>query len=362
MITCDFKGGIGTSSRRVGIDGDDYTSACWCCRTSASCAPCASTARRWARCWSRCSATPRARAQRRVDHRRGRHRRAAAVAAAHAPVQARGAGHRPGGLVRGARLGRDHRRLLDRQHRPARRREDEATLEVLLDEACDPLYEAVVECTEEAIVNALCMADEMRGQSGHVAPGAAARSAVGDPAALQSGVRHLPRQVARQQQLGASPCASVSSSPTSATSSRPTPASTWRWPAHRRGHDVRFVSVDDLSFLDDNNVLATTTRVRAGDYATTPDYAHALASDEAVVEEETLGELRRRLPALQPDPRGGEPPGRAADRLRLAAAAGGHAGRQRPGGAAARRQPHVPGRLPGRRPHAHAGVALEDRA
>jgi D-aminopeptidase len=45
-----------------------------------------------------------------------------------------------------------------------------ATLEVLLDDACDPLYEAVVECTEEAIVNSLCMADEMRGQSDHVAP------------------------------------------------------------------------------------------------------------------------------------------------------------------------------------------------
>ena len=45
-----------------------------------------------------------------------------------------------------------------------------AKIEVLLDEACDPLYEAVVECTEEAIVNALCMAEEMRGQSGHVAP------------------------------------------------------------------------------------------------------------------------------------------------------------------------------------------------
>jgi len=44
-----------------------------------------------------------------------------------------------------------------------------ANLEVLLDEACDPLYEAVVECTEEAIVNALCMADDMKGQSGHVA-------------------------------------------------------------------------------------------------------------------------------------------------------------------------------------------------
>jgi D-aminopeptidase len=45
-----------------------------------------------------------------------------------------------------------------------------ATLEVLLDNACDNLYEAVVECTEEAIVNALCMADDMRGQSDHLAP------------------------------------------------------------------------------------------------------------------------------------------------------------------------------------------------
>jgi D-aminopeptidase len=45
-----------------------------------------------------------------------------------------------------------------------------ATLEVLLDEACDGLYEAVVECTEEAIVNSLCMADDMRGPTGHVAP------------------------------------------------------------------------------------------------------------------------------------------------------------------------------------------------
>ncbi len=43
-------------------------------------------------------------------------------------------------------------------------------LEVLLDPACDGLYEAVVECTEEAIVNALCMADGMRGQSNHFAP------------------------------------------------------------------------------------------------------------------------------------------------------------------------------------------------
>jgi glutathione synthase len=59
--------------------------------------------------------------------------------------------------------------------------------------------------------------------------------------------------------------------------------------AHRRGHEVRFVSVDDLSFLDDNNVVATTTRVRAGDYATPAAYARALASDESVLGEDTLG-------------------------------------------------------------------------
>lgn len=45
-----------------------------------------------------------------------------------------------------------------------------ASIEVLLDEACDGLYEAIVECTEEAIINSLCMADEMTGPAGHVAP------------------------------------------------------------------------------------------------------------------------------------------------------------------------------------------------
>lgn len=45
-----------------------------------------------------------------------------------------------------------------------------ASIDVLLDEACDGLYEAIVECTEEAIINSLCMADEMTGAAGHVAP------------------------------------------------------------------------------------------------------------------------------------------------------------------------------------------------
>jgi glutathione synthase len=59
--------------------------------------------------------------------------------------------------------------------------------------------------------------------------------------------------------------------------------------AHRRGHDVRFASVDELSFLDDNTVLGTTRRVRTGDYRRPADYAKALASDEAVAEEDNLG-------------------------------------------------------------------------
>jgi glutathione synthase len=60
------------------------------------------------------------------------------------------------------------------------------------------------------------------------------------------------------------------------------------WAAHRRGHEVCFVSIDDLSFLDDNAILGTTTRARAGDYARPADYLAALQSAEAVREEEAL--------------------------------------------------------------------------
>ena len=79
--------------------------------------------------------------------------------------------------------------------------------------------------------------------------------------------------------------------------------------AHRRGHDVRFVSVDDLSFLDDNNVLGMTTRVRAGDYAA----PRRLRARPRLRRGRRRGgharHLRRRLPALQPHPRGRGPPG-----------------------------------------------------
>jgi glutathione synthase len=92
--------------------------------------------------------------------------------------------------------------------------------------------------------------------------------------------------------------------------------------AHRRGHDVRFVSVDDLSFLDDNNILAMTSRVRAGDYADPAAYARALASEEAVVEEDTLGGFDvvflRYNPAREGEARPGAPLIDFGWRLRLA--------------------------------------------
>jgi glutathione synthase len=60
------------------------------------------------------------------------------------------------------------------------------------------------------------------------------------------------------------------------------------WAAQRRGHEVRFVSVDDLSYLDDNSILGITRRARAGDYPKPADYLKALHSEDAVKEEETL--------------------------------------------------------------------------
>lgn len=96
------------------------------------------------------------------------------------------------------------------------------------------------------------------------------------------------------------------------------------WAAHRRGHDVRFVSARELSFLDDNNVLGTTTRVRAGEYRRPADFHRALVSPDAVREEELLSPFDvvfLRCNPLREPPR--EPPSPIIDfcwRLRLGGA------------------------------------------
>lgn len=49
-------------------------------------------------------------------------------------------------------------------------RKMEYRVRVLLDQRMDPLYEATVDATEEAILNSLCMAEDMEGADGHFAP------------------------------------------------------------------------------------------------------------------------------------------------------------------------------------------------
>ncbi len=44
-------------------------------------------------------------------------------------------------------------------------------LDALLDRAINPVFQAAIEATEEAILNAVCMGDTVEGHSGHVAPG-----------------------------------------------------------------------------------------------------------------------------------------------------------------------------------------------
>jgi D-aminopeptidase len=43
-------------------------------------------------------------------------------------------------------------------------------MKVLLDARLNPLYQAAMEATEEAILNAVCMAEDMEGIDGHFAP------------------------------------------------------------------------------------------------------------------------------------------------------------------------------------------------
>jgi glutathione synthase len=58
--------------------------------------------------------------------------------------------------------------------------------------------------------------------------------------------------------------------------------------ALRRGHDVRFVSINDLSVMDDNTVLAPTVGAAAASYETTEDYLQALLAPDAPLETESL--------------------------------------------------------------------------
>ncbi len=58
---------------------------------------------------------------------------------------------------------------------PRRTRKMVYKMKILLDARLDPLYEAVMEATEEAILNSMCMAEAMIGRERPLRAGAAAR-------------------------------------------------------------------------------------------------------------------------------------------------------------------------------------------
>ena len=119
---------------------------------------------------------PRAAPVVRVDHRGGGHRRAAAcrtrstgsckrVALGIGRVGSYAA-HGSGEIV----VGFSTANVI-----PRRTRKMVYKMKILLDQRLDPLYEAVMEATEEAILNSMCMATPMAGVNGQRRAGAAAR-------------------------------------------------------------------------------------------------------------------------------------------------------------------------------------------
>lgn len=61
--------------------------------------------------------------------------------------------------------------------------------------------------------------------------------------------------------------------------------------ASKRGHDVRFMSVDAFSYGDDNRLLAQVTRPPTVDYASTKKYLYGLVSEDALTEEVCLNDF-----------------------------------------------------------------------
>jgi D-aminopeptidase len=170
LVTCDFKAGIGTSSRRVAVEGDEYTVGVL---VQSNFGVMRSL---------RVDGAPVGEVLEPLFSEPRRERNAGSiivVIATDTPLlssqlvrlckrAALGIGRTGSFAAHGS--GEIIVAFSTTNKVPQKTTKMTATLTVLLDEACDPLYEAVVECTEEAIVNALCMSDEMRGQSDHVAP------------------------------------------------------------------------------------------------------------------------------------------------------------------------------------------------
>jgi glutathione synthase len=63
------------------------------------------------------------------------------------------------------------------------------------------------------------------------------------------------------------------------------------WEALRRGHDVRFLSIDAFSWDDDQRLRGATVRPRSDGFTSARKYCRALTAEDAIVEETALDEM-----------------------------------------------------------------------
>ncbi|MFH2203283.1 MAG: P1 family peptidase [Elusimicrobiota bacterium] len=171
MVTCDFKGGIGTSSRRIKTADMNYVLGVLVMSNFGRMED------------LRMDGVPVGRSLKpdftQQPHREDTYGSIIAVFATDAPLlpnqvnriakrvglgigragsfAAHGSGEIIVGFSTANAVPRSSRKMLYR-------------MKVLLDDCMDPLYAAAVDATEEAILNSMCMADGMRGADGHLAP------------------------------------------------------------------------------------------------------------------------------------------------------------------------------------------------
>jgi D-aminopeptidase len=174
MVTCDFKGGIGTASRRVPSEGsaEDYTIGVLVLSNFGVCrnlrvdgVPVGEilepefrdlTKRTYSYGSIICVVATDAPL---LSNQLGRLCKRAALGIGRCgSYAAHGSGEIVVGFSTGNKVPRQTRGMTH-------------TLDALLDPVLGAHYEAVIEATEEAILNSMCMAGDMVGQSGNVAPG-----------------------------------------------------------------------------------------------------------------------------------------------------------------------------------------------